>query len=125
VAVTAPDDRAGAVAAGLGDGGRLELGRHADFQSGRFERAVAVEVDRQRFQHRRQRAGDRRDLAAAVDRDRGVFVAWQRGRGEAAFGVDDELADLQTQRLGAAGSDEQRQSQRRRDQGLPCHRPPG
>jgi hypothetical protein len=93
------DDGALARFARLLDRGRLELARPADRQAGGVKGAVAVVFDDDRFQDRRQLAVDGVDLDAAADRDRGVLEAGKLGRREAAFGVDDDVAGAEFDRV--------------------------
>jgi len=74
---------------------------------------VAVEFDVDVFQDRRVGAGDGRDLAAAVDRDRRVFVLGQAGRGEAAVGGQDQVADPDLLGFGGTGEEERDEAQQR------------
>ena len=81
--------------------------------------AVAVEFDVDRFEHRRQPSGDRRHPAAAVQGDRGVFVAGQRGRREAAVGVDEDVPCTQLDRARAASEHEHGQPRQHDEYELP------
>jgi hypothetical protein len=98
-----PTIASGQSGARLGDGRRRQLALGADRKTGGVEGAVAVEEEGQFFEDRRQFAGGGRDRAAAVQRDRRVFVARQRLRREASFGFDDEVAGLQVECLGDRG----------------------
>ena len=67
-------------------------------QPGRVDGAVAVEFDRDRLDDRRRVAGDGLDLAAAVDRDRRVFVFGELRGPEAAFADDEQVAGADSDR---------------------------
>ena len=61
---------------------------------------MAVELDRDRLQPRRQLAGDGGDPTSAAEDDRGVAVARQDVRGEVTVGLDKDVAGAKLQGTG-------------------------
>ena len=56
-----------------------------------------------------------------MDGDRGVFVLWQRGRGEASFGLNDDRAGDDPNGIGGARGEKQGEYGGGGDQGLLPH----
>ena len=104
--IPGPDQRRAAAFEGLVGRGRLQQPRLAARQAAGVDLAVAVDGDRDVAQPGRATAVDARHRAADQDADRGIAIAGEHFRGEAAVEVEPQVSALGDLGLSQAGAEQ-------------------